>query len=247
MAKKRDYSDFIQFVKENTNLKENDIIKSFREVSKKGIQKKRGLELIREVFGFEKGEKRGQTVKEKLNEKKAKDYVYQPAQPKPKVIKEKKPKQTGVNHYITLNPKLNKSPNQFLDMRSPTVKMLRKNITELYGYDYDTYIQIHIKIANDGYTQNGQFSALIPFNGKSKQGVKSVGQSIIQNLSTYYNNLAKRYNNARSTVNDMVITLKNISNKLKKATYLKEEDLKDLFNTEGVEIGGINIFTFTNN
>jgi hypothetical protein len=245
MAKKRDYSDFISYAQSHMNMTENQVIESFRKTGG-SVQKQNGLSVLREAFGFEKGEKRGQTLQQKLDEKRAKEYI--PPSITPKKDKTKKPKEQTTNKREFFITDINsKSQSKHVSRKSDLVRKLENNIRELYQTDSDSFLKISLSIQDDGYTRLNNFSVMIPFNGKKKQGIKNIGKDIIKNLKTYYDNLAKRYGNKQELSYDMISALTDLNKNLTNSKGLKKNDLKMLFKSKGIDIGEISILTFEDN
>jgi hypothetical protein len=136
------------------------------------------------------------------------------------------------------------------DIMSPAIQELQSNIKKLYGKTSKNYIQVHMQVENDSYTFNKHFSIMIPTNKMTKQkSVKDLGKTIIENMTTYYTNLAKRYRRkgikeTKNVVNDR---LKELNKKIDNSRNISQSDLLKMFSKYGFNISDINLFQITNN
>jgi hypothetical protein len=226
MAKSnRDYNDFKNFVDKHSHLTRTQIYKDYK---KNGghIGKKKALDIIRGMWDIEKGEYIRKALPVVKNEQ----------------VKAKKRKR---NSYIKLNIK---KDTDHISLKSPAVRALKKNIEQLYRTNETKFLQVFIHVAGDEYSQERRFSILVPFNGSQNQGVKKLGQSIIDNLKIYYGNLNKKYKNQ---FNDLTAEIgENISTLQKefnKSHYLDKQSLISLFALHGFEIQKIGILEFVDN
>lgn len=240
--KKSNLSDFASYAKGHQNLSPKQIYDSYRENSQFGIKKQTALNIMRDIFGYEVNEQKGKTIQEKKHiEKNYVSPVKIPRTRKSRVAKVKIPR-GGKRNYINLD--LSKEVNRggdvhYLDGQAVAVKTLKKNIKQLYGIDGDEFLQISLRINNDGYTKLNDFSIMLPYNNEEKYAVKKLGVQVLDNLFTYYSNLAKRYSNKASykkLKNDMIDNIKEIRKSLSKSTNVDRSKLELLFAEKGIKI-----------
>lgn len=244
MSSRRNYSDWLQFADQHQNLNTKQLYEAYLQAGGHG-KKQNLLAVLREYQGYEKGEKRGQTLAEKKNETKRKEYIPPAYTPKQREKKERPLNYTPTKRdFIKFNMK-DKQQSHFISRRSNAVQKLEQNIKELYGVEADTFIKISVKIDDDGYTKLNNFSILYPYNMKDKQGVKNTAKEIINNLNTYYENLAKKYSNKNSVSNTMLNNLKHLKTDINKSRGLKKADLENMFSRYGIHINSYELLTFT--
>lgn len=215
----RDYTDFKNFVRRNSGLTRTQIYNQYK---KRGghIGKGKALEIIRDMWDIKKGE-----------------FIR-----KPSIVK----KDTGKKKRNNLIKFDKKKDTDHRSLKSPAVRELKKNIEKLYGTDSTKFIQIRVEIANDGYTQETQYSIFVPYNDNLKIGVKNLGQAIIDNLKIYYKNLAKRYSSLAELRDEMGESIELLQKEFSKTRNLDRQGLIDLFSNYGIEIEKISLFEFTN-
>lgn len=254
MGTRRNYSDFIEFAESHKSLTENKLLKAYKEAGGKG--KRQSLQqVLRSTYGFEKGEKKLQALEAKMNKEKAKKYTYTPSPTSNK--KEKKYKKPAI--VIDEN---DRSQVRYISTKNPSVQMLVENIHKLYGFTGDTFVSVNVVCVDDGYSKVKPFSVLIPYSGRTRQGVKTTANVILKNLTSYYSNLAKKYSTPvtysvnpltekmnqkqikeyyAKLKNDMLTRIKVIKKEIRLAKNIDEADMKVIFEKNGVNIKDIEI------
>lgn len=216
MAKTRDYSDFKKFAKKNKNLSRTKIIEEYRKQGGK-IQKQKGLEIIRELFDIKKREQIGKSVKTINTTKRKNSYIS--------AYKSKKD--------VTV-----------MSLKNSHIRDFYNRIHDMYENSGNTFISINVVINDDDFTSNKHFSVFIPFNYRQKQGVKAVGEKILDNLFVFYSNLAKMYSTKNDMVGDVFNTIKNTRKQLRKSHFIDYQELQRIFGASEINIGDISIIHF---
>lgn len=224
MARKtNDFTDFIEFLKSHPDYTRTKAIEKFRE-SGGHIQKKRGLEIARQVMGdIEKGQARNQKVIVK-NEK----------------IKTKPALHTS-NRFVKINGKVTQ------DRASPAIELLQKHINKLMGTtNHDKFLKVGMTVKGDLLTEkkNAYFGIMIPIDKEKKRlGAKTFAKDLFKNLNTYYSNLAKRYranHEKNEMVNQVISNLENLKSEL--SNINSSESLTDTYKKYGFDITDISYF-----
>jgi hypothetical protein len=216
MARNRDYSDFILFVKKNRNkdLSRTELLEKYK---KEGghIKRQKAFDLIREVLQIEKRENVRKTVKTITRIKRN-------------------------NTYLDVGNKV-----EFWSKSKSSINDLYNKISDLYNTKADTFMSIRIRVEVDDYTSNNFFQIFIPYNRRAKQGSKTLGQKILSTLQTYYGNLAKMYSFKENTCQDIITTLHHVNKTLNKSKNLSFEDVKTIFLDYGLSVEDISLIGFT--
>lgn len=113
MAKQRDYTDFVNFAHEHTNLTYNDLFKLYRKNGGEG-RRQTTQEIIRKEFGFEKGEMKGKLIGEKIHKDRILPYIFIPkVRPEPAAKKKAPAKKKVIKKKIIKKKKLVKKKRDF--------------------------------------------------------------------------------------------------------------------------------------
>lgn len=245
---KANYSGLINFAKSHPELSRTKAITEYRKEGGQA-QKKGGLKALAEEFAIQQKEKayRGKSIRELGIGGHYVPPVKPPRVTKPKVTKLSK-KKTKRN-MLVLNAKKNVKNGQggegihYIDNTAVAVKTLKKNIKDLYGRTGNSFLQISLRIANDGYTKLNDFSLLLPYHGQLKYDVQELGQNILLNLETYYANLAKKYSNKamHKVKGDVLVTVKKLNKSLNRFKNITKDKLEFMFAENGIVINSYQV------
>jgi len=243
-----DYSGLIKFAQENRQLSRTKAIEEYRK-SGGHVQKKGGLKALANEYGIVQQAKEniGRAIQELGR---GGNYIAPPPRVRKttefKPPKPHKKKGKAVRHLIELD--LTKECRKggdvhYIDGEAEAVKKLKNNIKKLYGNAGNNFLQVSLTIKDDGYTKVNQFSLMFPYRGKESYDVQELGIKIIEQLNTYYNNLAKKYSNKamHKVKGDVLESAKKINKRLNRFNNITKDKLEEIFRINGIEINSYNV------
>lgn len=216
MAYKRSYSDFRDYARKmkDSDLTRTQLLVSFRDQGGK-VQKKKGLEILREIFAVNKGEEINTPVR-KLTETKNKYNRINIT------------KEYSVDKFSPAVQSLQNNIEKLYGQKSDSYIQVRMKVK---GDGYSKKTRFSILIPNPDH--------------KTKHGIKNLGNQIMTSIKSYYGNLAKMYSNKNKMSDRISKRIDEASKNLKDSKYTSESELFEIMGVNGFDIESIETMNIT--
>lgn len=203
---------FLEYADKNKGLTRTSLYKSF--VKSGGhVQKKAGLQALREHWNLEKGEARRVTIKD-LNK--------------------------GKRKYISKAIKGRVLPSRILSYSREESKGMLSKMEKLYNHKIDSTIAVNITVNGDNYTNdfNHNFRFFLTKKNFKKDNfpVFTFLKTLTKTAVDYYSNLEKLYNGTYSKVKEQFLNAFNI---LKNKSELTKYEAFKIYKENGINIKDI--------
>jgi hypothetical protein len=254
MGKRRDYTDYIQYILNNQHLSRTDAWKQYK-ADGGHIQKKQALDLYQETFSVQKGEDKGWSTRQIIEQKQVINWPKKPEEfPKeerhrrhpahneyedwqPDTLPDQRPKVIRNNYFKIDNF-------QEYDSSSGLSKRILESVQELYNTDERHFTAIYVKIdAESSMNPYWNFRFFLP-DGKDTRGVKSLFNQLCSQALTYYNNLKNKYSEKEEEINEAMESFREAAREIKHTKGLTYDKACSIMEDSGIHIERIEKVVF---